>query len=109
MKGIFSSLIVLLIFITSLFLAFVFSTKTSQYAEIVSSNNILDRVYNKFSAVEYGIKKILEEESGFGGIKVAVKEDAFNLVSLTETLPSDVSDFKTDMERFKTFVETKSN
>ena len=36
-------------------------------------------------------------------------KDAFNLGSLTETLPSDVSDFKTDMERFKTFVETKTN
>ena len=109
MKGIFSSLIVLLIFITSLFLASAFSTKTSQYTEIVNSNNILDRVYNKFSAIEYGIKRILEEGSSFGGIKVAVKEGAFNLVSLTEILPSDVSSFKTDMGNFKTFVETKAN
>lgn len=109
MKGFVSTLAVLLIFLVVFSLASIFSTKSSEFSTIPTRNLILDKVYNKFIAIEYGIQRILEEESGFGGINVTIIENKFNLVKFEEVLPTNTTNFKEDMNRFENFTESKLN
>ena len=110
MKGIVSSLIVLLIFLTVLSLSSAFSTKFLEYKDIINRNSILDRVYYKFISLEHSTIRILQEEASFGGINVSITEDSFNTVTFQENLPRrNSSNFQEDLDRFERFAEFKIN
>jgi len=111
MKGFVSTLAILLIFLVVFFLASNFSAKTSEFLDITIKNLILDKVYNTFASIEYGVQLILAEEANIGGVNVTIEENNFNIVNFSEILPRrpTVSDFSKDLDRFEKFAETKLN
>ncbi len=110
MKSLVSTLSILLIFLVVFSLSSVFSTKSSDFSDIIIKNSILDRIYNKFISIEYGIERILEEEFNFGGVNVTIDEDTFNYVTFEEFLPrQDSSLFSNDLKGFENFITTKFN
>ena len=109
MKGFVATLSILLFFLVIFSLASIVSIKETEFSDISTRNLILDRVYNKFIGVEHGIERILEEESGFGGINITIKENQFNLVKFEEILPTNATNFKDDINRFESFTELKTN
>ena len=111
MKAFSSTLSVLLFFIVIFSLSSVLSSKAIDSLDIVIRNSILDKVYHAYISIEYGVERILEEESSYGGVKINIQEGStFNYVILNETIPTEDSNgFKIDMERFKDFTQSKLN
>ena len=109
MKGIISTLAILLIFLVVFALSSTFSTKTSELFDTTIKNLVLDRVYNKFISIEYALERILSEEARIGGINVTIEENQFVIVNFTEILPRipSTSDFSKDLDKFEKFAETK--
>lgn len=108
MKGFVSTLTILLLFFAIFSLASTFSTKSTEYLDIPIRSLISDKVYNKFISIVYGVERILEEESSYGGLIIKIHENNFSYVTLNETIPTQNNNtFKTDMERFRNFTETK--
>ncbi len=112
MKGIVSTLIILLIFTVSLLLAISFSSKTLELDDIVIRNLVLDKVYNTFISIEHAVQELMLFVSPNGGINVTISDqNNFTIVTFNETLPRYVnsSKFNEDLENFERFAETKLN
>jgi len=109
-KGVVSSLIVLLSFVTILSLAIVFSNRSSETSDIVAKGVISDRIFYKYSALQEALLKILKGVAAdFGGINVSTQENGFNIVTIDEVLPRVTSSFKTEADKFERFAEQKMN
>jgi len=109
-KGLVSSLIILFSFLSILTLAIVFSNRISETSDLVSKSFIFDRVFYKFASIEEALIKLLKGlSSSFGGINVTIETDGFNKVTIDEVLPRNTSAFKTEVDKFERFAETKMN
>lgn len=112
MKGVVSTLIIMLIFITSLLLAINFSSKTLELDDIVIRNIVLDKVYNTFISIEHAVQELMLFVVPNGGINITISEqNNYTTVTFNETLPRYVnsSKFNEDLENFERFAETKLN
>lgn len=107
MKGFVSTLSILLFFLVIFSLASIISIKGTEFSDIATRNLILDRTYNKFISIEYGIERILEEELNLANLSFSIVENKFNLVAFNQTLPFFAGDFREDIKRFENFSETK--
>jgi hypothetical protein len=110
MKGLSSSIIAFLFFVSLISLGFVMSEKSAEYADVVNLHIVSSRIFEKYSSIENAILDILNKELSFGAFSVKVYEGSqFNIVKINVTLPSEAADFKDDLDNFETFAETKFN
>ncbi len=112
MKGIAFTLSILIIFFVIFSLSSEFSSKTTEFFDILSKNLILDKVYNTFVSIEYAVQRMMIQQVDVGGINVTIEEkNGFNIVTFSETLPRKISTskFSEDLENFEKFAETKLN
>jgi len=104
MKSLTTTLSVLLLFGIALSLSLVFSSKTSEFNEILNTKFVSDRVYYKFDSIASGLLKIIR---GIYGLNVGIQEKDFNTVTFQET-PKDTAGYANyliQLSSFKSFVE----
>jgi len=109
MKGIVSSLIIFLSFITIFSFVYMVSTKNLEMQDVATTNLILDKVYYKFNSIEFAVVRTLQEAFGYNGMNITLVEDGFNLITLTENLPQDMTTFNGEMDKLENFAESKAN
>lgn len=110
MRGMSSSIIAFLFFVSLISLGFVISEKNAEYADVVNLHIVSSRVFEKYASIENAILDILNKELSFGAFSVKVFEGTqFNIVKINVTLPSEAANFKNDLDNFETFAETKFN
>ena len=78
-----------------------------EFNRLTNKNSLMDRIYYKYDSLENSLRNILNEELGFDKLNVSFSEGNFNVVNFTEQLPLDPSVYKTDIDRYKIFAETK--
>lgn len=109
MKGIISSLIVLIAFLSGLFVVIVFANSVQEGYDIVSSNAVGDRVFYKFAAIENSVVRIMENDLNRSTFGVRLHEGQFDTVVLNFSLPSNYTNFTRDMSNLERFVESYLN
>ncbi len=109
MKGIISSLIVLIAFLSGLFVVIVFANSVQESYDIVSMNAVGDRVFYKFAAIENSIIRIIENDLNQSSLNIAISEGTFNLVTINMSIPSTSGNFSSDLLNFERFAERYLN
>lgn len=109
MKGIISSLIVIVAFLGALAVAISFAANIQQNYDIVNGDAIGDRVFYKFSAIEKSISRIMEQDLNATSFSVGVSEGRSNKVTFNVTLPSVGGNFSTDLADYERFAESQLN
>lgn len=109
MKGIISSLIVLIAFLSGLFVVIVFANSVQENYDIVNSNAVGDRIFYKFAAIENSVVRIMENDLNQSALNVRLVEGQFDLVTVNFSLPSNSTNFTRDMRNLERFAESYLN
>lgn len=105
MKSLTTTLSVFLMFGVILSLSLMFSSKTSEFNDILNRKFVTDRIYYKFDSIETSLLKIVKD---IHKINVTIEEDDFINVTFQENLPKsedENDDFESAADTFKSFVE----